>query len=432
MSLSQSETPPLAMRPAFQAGLDWPILLMVTCLLALSLIQIFGPISNLAQMALVVPIAFLSREAVVRGLPRTWLFLTFPLLAICSTYWSDAPDVSLRYSVQLLITVAMGVLVGLATKPRTLVAAIYLATLIVAIGSIISNRWGVSEEGPVLIGWTGSKNQIAAVSQLALASALAVVLDKGQPRPLQLTTPVAALVVTVLLIQARSATGVLTAIGATAAFAALLTLRPLRAQTRLALMVSALLVLAPAAAVPDLIGKGAAWVTGEVFHKDATLTGRTYLWDQADDLIEKRPVVGHGYRAVWLGKSTTSIGLLRWTGLRDARGFHFHQTFREVTVDTGFLGLVVFLASFLTILFASLRGIVREVTIANAFFLSTFLSLAARAFTDLIIGPFMSTTVLLFAIGVHAILQRADEPSAGPVQGPWPDPLAARGASYGK
>jgi len=319
--------------------------IQVTMVIALMTIQIIGPASNVAQFGLTLLIAAHAWRSMLISLPKLLIFLAYPLLTIASTLWSEVPDVSLRYSTQFAFTAVAGLLIGAAISPRGLVGALYVANLIVVVGSIATPRYGMSEEGVVLIGLTGSKNQIAAVAQIALSSALAVLIDKEQPTWLRRSTPLAAAASIMLLIQAHSATGTVVAIGETMVFGALVLLRPLRPRTRLGLILAALLVMTPLFMVRNTLAAQVQQTSLSLLNKDATLTGRTYLWAQADRLIALRPVLGHGYRAVWLGKSMTTIGLLRWTGLPDGRGFHFHHTYREVTVDTGRVGVSLFILS---------------------------------------------------------------------------------------
>lgn len=401
--------------PAFQLNFANPQLALVasTLLVTLATIQVFGPISNLVQIALVLGLGAVHWRAVASSLPKVWIFLAYPMLAIASTYWSSAPDVSFRYSVQLAFTVMGGLVVAAALDPRRFMTALYLGSAIVALGSLFSGRYGPSMEGPVMIGLTGSKNQMAFVSQLTLAAAAAIFLDKTQSKILRATTPVAAMIAFTLLVQAKSATGILTALGAAAAFLGLMFLRRFPPRIRLVAVLAGLVLVTPMVVMKDAIIEQAQYVSTTVFKKDATLTGRTYLWAQADRLIEQRPIVGHGYRSVWLGKSVTTTGLLRWANLPDGRGFNFHNTFKEVTVDTGVVGLVIFTFTLGLIGWMMLRRFLEDGTVYWALFFSTYLSYLARAFTELIIGPFAATGLILFAFAAYAATRRTTAAPSG-------------------
>jgi exopolysaccharide production protein ExoQ len=180
------------------------------------------------------------------------------------------------------------------------------------------------------------------------------------------------------------------------------------------LVLAGVIVIMPMIATKDLLIEEATHISTTVFKKDATLTGRTYLWRQADRLISQRPVVGHGYRSVWLGQSFETTGLLRWAGLSSGKGFNFHNTYKEVTVDTGFLGLALFTFSFGLMGFLSFARFLSDGALAAAFFFSTYLTYAAKAFTELIISPFGTPTLLLFAIACYAVLHRAPKAAPAP------------------
>ncbi|OJU08257.1 MAG: hypothetical protein BGN86_03445, partial [Caulobacterales bacterium 68-7] len=303
-------------------------------IVALMTQQVLGAISVLLQLMLVGGLVLLKWQQIILRVGKAWPVLLFPVFALLSTLWSDDPSVSFRYGLQLVFTYLVAIAVAASITPSRLVGAIYLASLIIAILSILSGRQGNSEVGPVLVGLTGSKNQIAALAQLLLAACPLLFFDRSHSRFLRTTALVTAPAAFYLLIQAQSATGILTAIGATGLIVGLMALRVIPPTGRVAALVAVVLLAAPFVILKDLIIEQAQSVSTTVFKKDATLTGRTYLWRQADRLIEERPVVGHGYRATWLGKSATSIGLLRWADVPDPRGFNFHSTYKELRVDT--------------------------------------------------------------------------------------------------
>lgn len=385
---------------------------LATILIALMTIQILGPISNVLQIGIIMLLALVHWRSALESMPKVWLVLAYPVMALASSYWSSAPDVTFRYSAQFLFTAMGTIVVAASLGPRRFLSAIYVASALVAIGSLFSGRYGSSMEGPVMIGLTGSKNQMAFLSQLTLASAVAIFVDRSQPRLLRASTVIAGLIALSLLIQAKSAGGILTAIGATAAFLGLMALRPFPASVRVAAVVIGILVATPAIIMKDTLIEQTQRVSLNLLKKDATLTGRTYLWAHADRLIEQRPIVGHGYRSIWLGKSVTTQGLLRWAQLPDGRGFNFHNTFKEVTVDTGYIGLVLFILSMGVAGFLLLARFLREGTVVWAFFFATYLTYVARAFAELIIGPFSAATLILGCIACYAALIRPTESQA--------------------
>jgi exopolysaccharide production protein ExoQ len=77
--------------------------------------------------------------------------------------------------------------------------------------------------------------------------------------------------------------------------------------------------------------------------KDATLTGRTGIWSAALDSIFRRPLLGYGYQAFWLGlegESYRVILAVSWLLAQAQNGF------LDVTLEMGAVGLAVVLLIF--------------------------------------------------------------------------------------
>lgn len=77
--------------------------------------------------------------------------------------------------------------------------------------------------------------------------------------------------------------------------------------------------------------------------KDPSLTGRTNLWSETWQAIGQNPIMGYGYQSFWdLHPLAISIGdNINW----DAH--HAHNGLLDILIQVGFLGLILFLFSFL-------------------------------------------------------------------------------------
>jgi exopolysaccharide production protein ExoQ len=162
-----------------------------------------------------------------------------------------------------------------------------------------------------------------------------------------------------------------------------------------ALAAAALMVIPTIVALPE-IERQAAILQTDVLKKDARLTGRTLLWEEADRLIAQSPVIGHGYKAIWLGPE--GKGLLARNNQKDGRAFHFHDTFRELLADLGMIGLALFL---LPLAYTAVRLVVLLVAAIDApraFAAASLFTILLRIRTELVIAPFMLDTALLMAI----------------------------------
>lgn len=365
---------------------------IIACLAAPAL----GPAATLLQLVCLGAILSLRWRQVPRLLLAGLSLLALALFAAASALWSDVPAVSLRYGLQLVVTVVMGLALGRLLTLSELARAVFIGTTIACLAGLASGRAGMSEGGPVLIALAGSKNQIGYIALFWLGSALCV-LASGAHRPLtRIAAALAVVPAAFLIVQGDSAT----ALVSTAVLAALLGLLALaallgRGGRLFALVAAALLAIPTAVALPQ-IEREIAIIQTDVLGKDQRLTGRTLLWDEADSLIRQAPLIGHGYKAIWLGPK--GKGLLARNGQKDGRAFHFHDTFREVMADLGIIGLVLFLLPLVYVALRSVLLLIAAIDAPRAFAVVSLVIILLRVRTELVVAPFLIDTVLLTAV----------------------------------
>lgn len=360
-----------------------------------------GPFLILIEIALVGALFVFRTTTFLESALRWWPVLLAPIMAMVSGLWSEAPMISLRYGAQFLFTAFAGVLLARLLTPKRFVCALLVALFIFLIACIVSGRGGPSAEGWVLVGLTGSKNQIGYAAQVLLMAAVAVLMMR-QVAPLLrwialLSVPLAAY----LLVGSNSATAIVIAGAGSIALIGLVVAHRFPPSGRLAAIVTAALVTAPLTALSPEIVRGVNYVVFDTMDKSPTLTGRTTLWARADDLIQRRPLFGYGYQSIWLGESTDTIALQRISGDRDGRAFHFHDQFRQIAVDTGWIGLAPFIALLIAAGFAGLRRFLLNPSVATSFFFVTFLMVVGKSFFDVILGPFSVHSLLFFSTVVY-------------------------------
>lgn len=384
---------------------DWGdqlISLVAIGLLTFSWTAILGALSVLIQLGLLALLVYLKPVTIARALRQCWPLLILAVLTCASTLWSDMPGASLRYGLQLAITLLIGIAVTSVTSVRGWVRAVFLATFIICVVCIAYGRKGVSAEGPVLIGILGSKNVMAMLAQIVLTSGLAVLIDRRQPPWARLCAPIAIPVSLFVLLTVQSAGGLITAALSVVLLFGFWALSLLRMRGRVVLAIAMLLMSAPVVVALPTIQAEAETFSETVLKKDPGLTGRDYLWAFADKLIAEQPVLGHGFRAIWMGQDSRTIGLLRWAGQKDGRGFHFHDSYREWAVDFGLVGAAVVIG----VLALSggrliLRGVAQP-SAAFAFVVAMFIVTAIRAKVEAVFMPLAPTTLLLFCLAATA------------------------------
>lgn len=385
-----------------------------------------GPILILGQFAIIGLLALRYTTVLAEAGLKWWWLLLSPIIAVISALWSEVPLLSARYAAQLLFTCYVGVFLALLLSPRRYILTLMTAMFVFCLLCIANGQMGTSADGWVLIGLTGSKNQLAYVAQILLMSAIATLTFKNVMPPLRWIAVLALPLSVYLLEGTNSATAVLMAAGGTFVLLSLWWTERLPPGGRLFTLLGLILILAPLTMLtPEAIDAFNHFMFNTL-NKDPTLTGRTLLWERADHLIAQRPLLGYGFQSVWMGDSSETIGLRRLTGITDGRTFHFHDSFRQAAVDTGYIGLAAFVGVMVAVGFSSLRTILLRPSVASSFFVVLFALMVTRAFTDMLLGPFSIHTLLYFACCVYAFWRPENETRETPLASLWRAPASYR------
>jgi exopolysaccharide production protein ExoQ len=379
----------------------------------LMLVQIGGAAGTLLvaiEIGLALVMFAIAPAETARVAVRCWPLLIVPLLACASVLWSGDAMVSLRYGAQFVLTAFIGVFVASRVSSERLVVILFWAGLIFLLASIASGRQGVSTQGYVLIGLSGSKNQIgnAAQFQLLLAATLLIMPRLAPLHRLAalVSLPLAAW----LLYQSNAATPLVLAAAGFALFGTGVVMLRAAPVGRLVVLAAMLCLAAPLFFLAPEIDLWLQDFMANVLGKDPTLTGRTLLWAKAEELIALRPWLGHGYQALWVGQSPEAVGLRLWTGMEDGRTFNFHNSFLQYAADLGYVGASAFALTLAIAIFAWIGAFLRGIDVARTAFLALFVTLLARLPTEVILGAFSYTT-LLFFIGLRLAFDRSVGPS---------------------
>jgi exopolysaccharide production protein ExoQ len=80
-----------------------------------------------------------------------------------------------------------------------------------------------------------------------------------------------------------------------------------------------------------------------IVDRDITLSGRSDLWEAVLIMIRKRPFLGYGYNAFWLGLKGKSAVLWKLVGWQAT---HSHNGLLDLWLDLGIFGVVLFILAF--------------------------------------------------------------------------------------
>jgi exopolysaccharide production protein ExoQ len=346
----------------------------------------------------------------------TAILLSWPAIAILSSVWSVEPGATAYRGLQLAATVlaayALFQQVGLAGTAQILfwallgVAGMSLAVYILSLPAAFDHLGN-------LRGVLTHKNQLGGAMGLEVVSAV-VLFTAGWKR--WLTFPVAFLAA-FLLFRSGSATAMVVTFATLGTFVLLLFYRVGGAGLGLSIsvalssaaMLGLLLILLdvdPIGTVLDALGK------------DATLTGRSVLWEFGAEALSERPILGWGYGA-WWDSSQGRAAYLRFVMEQNLGSFH--NNLLDVAVGVGILGAAAFLIGILSVTGRAARAYLQT---RDKYALWSLAFLAYTVLTGLTEPPLYAShsiaqmVVVVIALGVRATRPALARSSRRPGQEP--------------
>ncbi|WP_404338504.1 O-antigen ligase family protein [Sphingomonas sp. MMS12-HWE2-04] len=366
-----------------------------------------------AMMLLLMPVYFAVRfRTAPRFLAATAPILLLPGFAMLSAIWSIEPGTTFYYGFQYFVTVMIGTAIGAGTDRRQALYGLFAAFLLFAVVSLGFGRsvgWG-SGHAVAFAGMTGSKNAAADTAAVGLLVASAMLVACIRERRIAIVAAALGLMLIELWILRRAeSTGSLAASAvAVMALVAWNLARLMTTQARTAIFLAIGAVMAVAALLQKFWLAPLVELLLKSAGKDATLTGRTYIWEKAFALIDARPVLGLGYNAFWRHGNIDAEGIWLFAGIKERAGFNFHNSFLEILVHLGYVGLalygIVALAMFGLLLLRTMRA-PNDMGILFCAYLSYVavrLSIESQAF-----APFNFSTVMVMAGLACAVWNRA-------------------------
>ena len=357
--------------------------------------------------------AWQERAAILWLMARSWPVMLFPVWCLLSPIWAVEPGEALKQAVYLTLTMLICYHVVLHLSPRQIMYAVLAATGGIGLLTFVlglpsgnfawavfphKNRMGVS----MLVLWTVS---------------VAVTLDPASQRVLRLIAAGGAVLSAFLIFNSDSATAILLMLGTGCIFlvstSALLGgfLRP----SRIALTCLMLTVAAGAGSVAvSTVKVDPVEAVLDHFGKDRTITGRTVLWQYAVDQIEERPVLGVGAGGFWRYHASPLVQRIHeefHKGPRDS--FNFHNSYYEIWVHQGAIGLGIVLLAVLWAAGWIFRGAVTLGTMPHIYFFCVAATVLVRTYTESDFYRHFIIFHMLFWIGaltaMRAVLSRRGE-----------------------
>ncbi len=358
----------------------------------------FGKVSILAYYGLWLPLVLVDyRKALGNWTDLTWI-APFAALACLSVFWSAAPSVTARAAVQFASHVVCALIAARTVSVRTLTLGALLGTFLVLFFSLAFGQYNYDplDGSYSFVGAFPSKNQLGLFSSLGVYFAFAALVVLGERGVWRFLALVCGGMSAVLLVKSQSATSIIT----------LALVLAIQVWLRLALLFSPV-VRKVSMAIGVVLAIGVVFVGLNLggldlllaaFGKDSTLTGRTYLWSQGWAAASQTPILGVGYQAYWVQGFSEAERLWEEFYIGSRSGFHFHNTFIEVAVELGVVGVALITTVMLHTFAGHLRRVIGDArNEASVVLFGLVAMLVVRAFVEVdVINPYVIGSFLLF------------------------------------
>jgi len=292
---------------------------------------------------LVLALGLTRPGALLSAIVRTPLLVLLIGVTFLSAAWSIAPDVTIRRSVAVMFTTLAGVVIagrfGWRRFTEVLAAAFAVVVALCFVFALALPSYGrMATEFPgAWRGVWGHKNALGYNMAIGFSVFAAAALANRRRRWVWAAGAAAAFL---LVILSQSKTSLVSLLAGAACIGLVLIARR-----------------GPAAAVAATFFAGTAAIAGgavmalapdlvfNLLGKDSTFTGRTKIWAAVMHQIEKRPITGYGYGAVW--DDQTIWGPFAW--ISKEQGFFVHEAHNSwlgVWLELGYIGLAAWSALF--------------------------------------------------------------------------------------
>ncbi len=278
-----------------------------------------------------------------RAMPRQPFLILILMIVGLSSLWSVAPDQTARRIVAIVFTTLGGFVIGARYRWRQMAEVLAICFALLAIGSFIAGAFApsIGRMQSVFPGaWRGlwsEKNGLG--DDMTMGFVVLAAAAIFEPRRRWLWSGCALLAV-LLVILSQSKTSLVALMLGTVAigFVALVRRGPIMGViTSFGAVVGVFGALAVALFAADVVFA--------LLGKDATLTGRTKIWEGVMHEIRLRPWQGYGYGAVWDDK--TGWGPVYWiTKIAGFRAGHAHNSWLEQWLGLGLFGLAAWVLYF--------------------------------------------------------------------------------------
>lgn len=281
-----------------------------------------------------------------------WL-TAYCALAGASTLWAFKPTISFsRFFSEIMLLISIIPPALLAARTTDMTRGVFFCFAFGSILNAVLILGGYSQESVadgVKIGYPGYlsyKGELGEFAAFATLFAIYEIFQPGWRKALGLVI----VITNAYLIVVSESKGSIGFVGIAAILAALALFigRQLRVSPLIVLSLPAICYVAMSQIIGDLGNRVSWFVLGNY-----TFTGRIYIWDFANFEIARKPLLGWGYRSVWLvgPDSPALVDASGWVRQMPSA----HNGYLDTILDTGHVGLVLFVVFIVATLHAVVR-----------------------------------------------------------------------------
>lgn len=289
-------------------------------------------------------------EKPFRSFVSEWPLIVLCMFAMVSIFWSQAPGLTFRRSVALLLTLLFGIYFGSRFSSKEQLRLLAWTCGICIFFSSIFGLLGLGtsvDAGSGVPGWYGIFDQKNSLGRIMVLSALVFLFWKRTAPEHKGLANTGFLASVVLILLSRSMTSVLVLV---LLLALLHYLKwTLRKGVRWMIAGISFLVLTGTASL-FYVATHLQEVTG-LLGKSATLTGRIQIWILSTVMALRQPWLGYGYNAFWLPNEWYTARIWQVAGWNVP---HAHDGLLELWLELGIIGAGLFLLVFV---YYVLRGV---------------------------------------------------------------------------
>ncbi len=335
---------------------------------------------------------------------RNFILFLFPVWCLLSALWGVETEQILRSGLQLTLTIMICFTIATRLTARDLILALTITATYFAVMSFLAPIFGT---GTPARGVFPSKNAMGGAMVILWLCSLCIILDRQADRKLKMFAVATTLLAVWQIRAASSATAALLAIGILA-LVLLFAILPRSGllNSRVFFFSSALLLAVISFWAASFLSIHTVDPINSVlgaFNKDTTLTGRTLLWDYATRQIEQQPLLGVGAGGFWTPYDKLSEASRIYQEFYKApyAKFSFHNSYFEVAVHQGLVGLAIVIATVCWVSSSLLFPRIQTGTTTRVFFLCVSAILLAKSMTESdLLTPFSLLTTLFVTGGL--------------------------------